>query len=146
MHLYRAIDKSGATVEFLFSKTRNLEDAKRFFRKAFVRYRLPTQITIDGSQTNLEAARVSHGVKRMLTQSTAKPLIIRRSRYLNNRIEQDHRRIKRRTRPMLGFKSTTTASVIFGGIELIYMLRKAQMVHVDTARMSVADQFDVLAA
>jgi transposase-like protein len=98
MYLYRAIDKSGATAEFLFSQTRNLKDAKRFFHKAFDRHGLPTQVTIDGSQTNCEAARASHGAQRMLTRSQAKPLIIRRSRYLNNRIEQDHRRIKRRIR------------------------------------------------
>ena len=145
MYLYRAIDKSGATAEFLFSQTRNLKDAKRFFHKAFDRHGLPTQVTIDGSQTNCEAARASHGAQRMLTRSQAKPLIIRRSRYLNNRIEQDHRRIKRRIRPMLGFKSTTTASVILGGIELIHMLRKGQMANTDGNCVSLADQFEALA-
>ena len=58
MYLYRAIDKSGATVEFLYSQTRNLKDAKRFFCMAFERHGLPTHVTIDGNQTNLEAARV----------------------------------------------------------------------------------------
>lgn len=57
MYLYRAVDKGGATVDFLFSPTRNLKDAKRFFRRAYARHGLPVQVTIDGSQTNLEAAR-----------------------------------------------------------------------------------------
>ncbi|RWO91023.1 MAG: IS6 family transposase, partial [Mesorhizobium sp.] len=55
-----------------------------------------------------------------------KPIRIRRSQYLNNRIEQDHRRIKRRVRPMLGFKSTATATTILSGIEMIHMMRKRQ--------------------
>lgn len=76
MYLYRAIDESGATVEFLFAQTRNLKNAKRFFRRAVDRHGLPTHITIDGSQTNLEAARACHGAQRMLTRSPAKPLII----------------------------------------------------------------------
>ena len=67
MYLYRANDKSGATVEVLFSQTRNRKDAEHFFRKAFDRHGLPTQVTIEGSQTNLEAARACHGAQRMLT-------------------------------------------------------------------------------
>lgn len=60
MYLYRAIDKSGATVEFLSSRTRNLKDARRFFRRAYQRHGLPVQVAIDGSATNLEAARRCH--------------------------------------------------------------------------------------
>ncbi|CCA90962.1 IS6 family transposase [Novosphingobium sp. PP1Y] len=147
MYLYRAIDKSGATVDFLFSNTRNLRDAKRFFRRAYKRHGLPVQLTIDGSQTNLEAARTCHAEVRMRTRSKAEPLKVRQSQYMNNRIEQDHRRIKRRIRPMLGFKSQATAGVILEGIELIHMIRKGQMIPANDARNpSFADQFDSLAA
>jgi len=111
---------------FLFSATRKLKDAKRFFRRAYQRHGLQAQVTINGSQTNLEAARQCHGEVRLRSRSKAKPLIVRQNQYRNNRIEQDHRRIKRRTRPMLGFKSTATATVILDGIELIPMLRKGQ--------------------
>ena len=93
-YLYRAIDKGGATVDFVFSATRNLNDAKRFFRRAYHRHGLPVQVTIDGSQTNLKAARLCHGEVRLRTQSAAKPLIVRQSQYMNNRIEQDHRKRK----------------------------------------------------
>lgn len=66
---------------------------------------------------------------------------------MNNRIEQDHRPIKRRIRPMLGFKSQHTAAVILGGIELINMLRKGQMNFANDARNpSMAEQFNRLAA
>ena len=101
----------------MFSRTRNLTDAKRFFRRAYKRHGLPVQVTIDGSQTNLEAARLCHGEARMKARSKAAPLKVRQSQYMNNRIEQDHRRIKHRVRPMLGFKSTACAAIILGGIE-----------------------------
>lgn len=146
-YLYRAIDKHGATVDFLFSKTRNLKDAKAFFRRAYQRHGLPEQITIDGSPTNLEAARTCHGEARLRTRSNLEPLKVRQSRYMNNAIEQDHRRIKRRVRPMLGFKSTITAAIILAGIELIHMLRKGQLIPANDARNpSLADQFNSLAA
>ncbi len=66
-YLYRAIDKSGATVDFMYSRTRNLKDAKRFFKRAMKRHGLPVQVTIDGSQTNDTAARKSHCEARMKT-------------------------------------------------------------------------------
>ena len=151
MYLYRAIDKAGATVDFMFSAKRNLKDARRFFRRAYKRHGLPSQVTIDGSQTNLEAARRCHGEVRLRTRSWVKPVIIRQSQYMNNRIEQDHRRIKRRTRPMLGFKAMASAAIILEGIELIHMMRKNQMVwpaqtRNDGRNRSVAQQFEALAA
>lgn len=65
---------------------------------------------------------------------------------MNNRIEPDHRCIKRQTRPMLGFKSRASAEVILGGVELIHMIRKGQMVEANDSRNpSLAEQFDSLA-
>jgi transposase, IS6 family len=51
----------------------------------------------------------------------------RRGRWLNNRVEQDHRRIKRRVRPMLGFKRFTTARRTLAGVEAMAMLAKGQV-------------------
>ena len=65
---------------------------------------------------------------------------------LNDCIEQDHRAIKRRVRPMLGFKSVDIARVILGGIELIHMMRKGQAKYAGNAQLSLADQFKRLAA
>ena len=148
MYLNRAIDSRGDTVEFHFSEHRDLAAAKRFFKKALQRHGHPDRVVIDGSQTNREAImscdtanRLQHRSRRRL-----KPIRIRQSQYLNNRIEQDHRLIKRRVRPMLGFKSTDSARTILSGIEMIAMMRKHQARYAFNPRPSLAEQFDVLAA
>ena len=81
-----------------------------FFRKALQRHGRPDRVVIDSSQTNQEAIRSCDAESRLRDRSrrTPKPIRIRTSRYFNNRIEQDHRRVKRRIRSMLGFKSTAT--------------------------------------
>jgi len=68
------------------------------------------------------------------------------SQYLNNRIEQDHRRIKRRVRPMLGFKSPISASITLSGIEMVHMMRKRQARFAFNPDPSLAEQFTILAA
>ncbi|PVE20502.1 IS6 family transposase, partial [Microvirga sp. KLBC 81] len=75
-----------------------------------------------------------------------KPIRIRQSAYLNNRIEQDHRTIKRRIRPMLGFQSVATARVILGGIEMVQMMRKGQAKYACKRQPSLAEQFALLVA
>lgn len=94
-------------MEFRFSERRNLTAAKRFLRKTLKRHGRPERIVIDGSQTNREAILSCDTESRLQDRSgrQRKPIRIRQSRYLNNRIEQDHRAIKRRVRPMLGFQS-----------------------------------------
>ena len=72
-------------------------------------------------------------------------IIVRQVKYLNNMVEQDHRAIKRMTRPMLGFKSFRAARNILAGIELMHMLRKGQLKLVGCENMSFADQFYALA-
>lgn len=113
MYLYRAIDSVGDTVEFYFSENRDLPAAKRFFSKALDRHGRPDRVVIDGSQTNHEAIVSCDTTNRLQERSRhrLKPITIRKSRYLNNRIEQDYRRIKRRVRSMLGFKSFAAAAV-----------------------------------
>lgn len=74
------------------------------------------------------------------------PIRIRQSAYLNNRVEQDHRRIKQRVRPMLGFQMVNTARVILGGVELIQMMRKQQARYACNQQPSLAEQFNLLAA
>ena len=75
---------------------------------------------IDSSQTNQEAILSCDATNQLEGRSgrRLKPITIRQSRYLNNSIEQDHRAIKRRVRPMLGFKSMVSARVILCGIEM----------------------------
>jgi len=102
---------------------------------------------IDGSQTNREAILSCDATNQLEDRSgrKLKPISIRQSAYLNNRIEQDHRAIKRRVRPMLGFKSTTTARVILSGIEMVHMMRKGQAKYACNSNLSLAEQFDRLA-
>jgi transposase-like protein len=147
-YLYRAIDSHGDTVEFWFSERRNLAAAKRFVRKAIKRHRRSERIVIDGSQTNREAILSCDTVDRLQdrTQRDLKPIRIRQSAYLNNRIEQDHRAVKRRIRPMLGFKSLNSARAILGGIEMVYVIRKGQAKYAHNLQPSLAEQFELLAA
>jgi transposase-like protein len=148
MYLYRAIDSNGDTVEFWFSERRNLAAAKRFLRKAMQRHGMPERIVIDGSQTNREAILSCDTESRLQDRSgcTLKPIRIRQSAYLNNRIEQDHRAVRRRVRPMLGFKSKTSARVILSGIEMVHMMRKGQAKYACNSQLSLAEQFSILAA
>jgi putative transposase len=147
-YLYRAIDSNGDTVEFWFSERRNLTAAKRFLRKALKRHGRPERVVIDGSQTNREAILSCEATNQLEDRSgrKLKPIRIRQSAYLNNRIEQDHRAIKRRVRPMLGFKSTTTARVILSGIEMVHMMRKGQAKYACNSDVSLSEQFELLAA
>ncbi len=147
-YLYRAIDSNGDTIEFWFSERRNLTAAKHFLRKALKRHGRPERIVIDGSQTNREAILSCDMENRLQAWSRRKlkPIRIRQSRYLNNRIEQDHRAIKRRTRPMLGFQTIATARVILGGIEMVHMMRKGQAKYARNPQPTLAEQFDLLAA
>ena len=72
------------------------------------------------------------------------PIVVRQVKYLNNIVEQDHRAIKRVTRPMLGFKSFRCAARVIAGVELMHMIRKSQFA-VDGSVMSFANQVYALA-
>ena len=103
------------------SAKRDVNAAKTFLRKAMKRQRVPTKITLD-------AYAASHRAVTDLKENGELPkrVRVRTSKYLNNRIEQDHRRIKQRLRPMLGLKSFCTAAVMIGGIELAEKIKKGQ--------------------
>src|SRR5215213_219313 len=101
MYIYRAIDSNGNMVEFWFSERRNMAAAKRFLRRALKRHGRPEPIVIDGSQTSREAILSCDATDRPRDESRRdlKPIRIRQNRYLNNRIGQDHRAVKRRVHP-----------------------------------------------
>lgn len=148
MYLYRAIDSLGDTVEFFLSEHRDLMAAQRFIRRALRRHGQRERIVIDGSQTNREAIIACDSQGRLLERSHSplKRIRIRQSQYLNNRIEQEHRRIKRRVRPMLGFKSPTCAETILSGIERVHMTRKRRARYAYDPAPSLAEPFNTLAA
>lgn len=66
-------------------------------------------------------------------------------KYLNNTVEQDHRAIKRVTRPMLGFKTFRCARIIMAGIENMHMIRKDQLGDIKDQASSAVNQFYSLA-
>jgi putative transposase len=119
--LYRAVDKTGQTIDFLLTEERDEQAAKRFLTKAIRRHGVPEKITIDGSAAN-EAAIKSYNAE----HGTA--IAIRKVKYLNNIVEQDHRGVKRITRPMLGCKAFDAAQSTLVGIELMHMIKKRQLV------------------
>jgi len=120
-YLYRAVDKQGQTIDFLLTEDRDKAAALRFLKKAIRRNGVPETITIDGSDAN-EAAIKSYN------QEYGTAIAIRQVKYLNNIVEQDHRGVKRVTRPMLGFKSFTAAQDTLVGIERLPRIKKRQLV------------------
>ena len=139
-YLYRAVDKTGQTMDFLLTEQRDEQAAKRFLTKAIRRHGVPEKITIDGSAAN-QAAIKSYNAE----HGTA--IAIRKIKYLNNIVEQDHRGVKRVTRPMLGFKSFDAAQETLVGIELMHMIKKKQMmVEAGDEGLTAAEQFYALAA
>jgi putative transposase len=119
-YLYRAVDKHGKTVDFLVTAKRDRKSALPYLARAIKRHGIPRVITIDKSGANTAAIETYNTAHRTEIE-------IRQCKYINNIVEQDHRRIKRRIRSMLGFQTFRTASIILGGIELIHMLRKGQL-------------------
>ena len=119
-YLYRAVDKAGKTVDFLLTNRRNQRAAHLFLIKAITQHATPTTINIDKSGANKQAIKVYN--KRNL-----KKIKCRQCKYLNNTVEQDHRFVKKRTQPMLGFKSFESAQRTLTGIEVIRMLKKDQL-------------------
>src|SRR5260370_32433447 len=121
MYLYRAVDKAGKTVDFYLSRKRNVAAAKAFLRKAMRGQRTPTKITFD-------AYAASHRAVADLKKSGELPkrVQVRSSKYLNNLIEQDHRRVKHRLGPMLGLKTFRTAAVVIWGGEFAEKIKKGQ--------------------
>ncbi|MFL9966669.1 IS6 family transposase [Paraburkholderia sediminicola] len=136
--LYRAVDKEGNTIDFLLRAHRDKAAARRYFEKSIARNGVPDTVTIDRSGANLAALEA-------INADRAMPIKIRQSKYLNNLVEQDHRAIKRRTRPMLGFKTFRCARILLGGIEVMHMIGKGQMTCARGTHPSAADQFYELA-
>jgi transposase-like protein len=120
-YLYRAVDSNGNTIDFLLTACRDKKAALRFFRKAIRQHGQPDVVTMDKSGTNKAAVDELNKGK-----SKEEAIVIRQNKYLNNLIEQDHRNIKRRTGPMLGFKNFRRTQILLAGIELCSMLHKGQ--------------------
>jgi IS6 family transposase len=116
------VDHQGKTVDYRLSSKRDVAAAKAFFRKAIKSQgSIPRMITLDGYAASHRAVREMKADGQLNEHTKLRPL-----KYLNNLIEQDHRGVKLRIGPMLGFKRFRTAGIIIAGIELMHRIRKAQ--------------------
>ena len=136
--LYCAVDKQGATVDFLLRAKRDHAATGAFFERAIDRHDVPEKITINKSGANTTAI-VS------MQADSGLPIAMRQSKCLNNLIAQDHGTIKRITRPMLGFKSSRCARILICGIETMHMIRKGQLRDIKEQASSAANPFYSLA-
>ena len=125
MYLYRAVDEHGRTVESHLSRTRDIAAARAFFRKALKQHGQPRTITLDGFEPSHAALR-RMGMRNEFNYRWENPVKIRSCPYLNNIVEQDHRRVKFRMQPMLGFKKFFNARRVLMGIELVQKIIKGQ--------------------
>ena len=123
-YLYRAVDSDGNTLDFMLSARRDAKAAKRFFKKVFLAKHngQPKVINVDKN------AAYPPAIKQLKKQKILdKDSELRQVKYLNNRIEQDHRFIKRLVKPGLSFKSFHTASRTMAGYEMMNAIRKGQI-------------------
>ncbi len=149
MYLYRAVDSDGTTLEFLLSPTRDAEAAKRFFVKALhsragsaqevrpVEESVAEPMVVADPHTTISAPRVINVDKnaaypKAIAELKAAGMLpeqveLRQVKYLNNLIEQDHRKIFRVVKPGMGFFSFESAWRTLQGYEVMHIFRKGQM-------------------
>ena len=127
-YLYRAIDSTGNTIEFMLSARRDISAAKRFFKRIMRadHQRLPFTTGTDKHASYPEAFAVS--VKEKVLPPDCK---LGRVKCLNNVIEQDHRAVRKRWWAMQCFRSFHTAERTIEGIEAAHMMRKGQVKRLD---------------
>ena len=122
-YLYRAVDSTGQTIEFLLTAKRDAAAAKRFFRKALSSpgNPVPRVINVDKNPAFPPAAEAlrAEGI-------LPRRVLLRQCKYLNNVVEQDHRTVKKRTWLAKGYGSCSTAWRTLQGIEAVEMIRKGR--------------------
>lgn len=119
-YLYRAVDRAGEAVGFRLSTHRGVVATKAFFRKAIQgQGRVLKTLTLDGYAASHRAVRELKA-KGLLPDDTK----LRLSKYLDDRIEQDHRSVKQRIAMILSFKRFRSAAITIAGIELMYQNRE----------------------
>ncbi len=128
----------------MISLKRDERAAHQFFKQTIGKHGLPEKVNVDKSGAN-ETALLSINIFLFLLEIwLTHGIEIRQNKYLNNLIEQEHRNIKRLTRPMLGFKSWDSMGSTIAGYKLVNMIKKGQ--HINAGQMTVWDQFYAITA
>ena len=125
MYLYRAVDRDGQTLDFMLSEWRDEAAATAFFKQAFENNGVPEKVVIDKSGANWAGLENMNLLLMLL--GFWRFIDILQVKYLSNIIEQDHRFIKKITRPMKGFQAFHSADATLQGIEVAHMIRKKQL-------------------
>jgi transposase-like protein len=125
VYLYRAADAKGKSIDFYLSRNRDKYAATAFFRKAMKHHGEPRTITLDGFEPSHSALRCM-GMRNEFNYRWENAVKIRSCQYLNNIVEQDHRRVKFRLQPMLGFRRFYNARRVIAGVELAQKIHKGQ--------------------
>lgn len=138
MYLYRAVASTGQILDFLLNETRHTRAGKRFFRKMLSRRSVtpPRVINVDQNGCYIGAVNDLKAEGQLPAYCKRRPV-----RYMNNIVEQDHRFIKRRVKPGLGFGSYPTAWRTIQGYEMINMIRNGQIEGVAKKDVKAQNQF-----
>ena len=123
-YLYRAIDSTGATIDFLLSALRDADAAKRLFRQALSDPSHPQPRVINTDLAPIYGSAIPDIKKEGTLRRRCRH---RPVQYLNNILEQDHRAIKRRVKAKQGFREFQAARRTIQGYEAMNMIRKGQV-------------------
>jgi transposase-like protein len=137
-YLYRAVDKAGNTLDWMLSRHHNQKAAKRFFCKLLGNrhVKTPAVINVDKNPAfpPAHAALQQAGVLPATTK-------LRQVKYLNNRIENDHKSIKRKARYRQWYQSFTTARKTLDGMEILRVIQKGQVRYVAKGDVRAQNRF-----
>ena len=125
VYLYRAVDKFGDTVDFMLSEKRDEAAATEFFKQTINNNGFPKKVVMDKSGANYVGLENINFL--LMLAGIINFIEILQIKYLNNLVEQDHRFIKKITKPMMGFKAFHSAKATIDGIETEHMIRKGQL-------------------
>ena len=125
-YLYRAVGKDGETIDFYFSAKRNIGEATHFLAELLKKISKQEHPKVINTDKHLSYPSAIDNLKkaRLIRKNT----VHRTSKYLNNRVESDHAKLKRLIKPTLGFKAFDSANATLTGLEMMRMFKKGQFI------------------
>lgn len=138
VYLYRAIDKSGQTLDWMLSRHRNKQAAKRFFKKVLSNHHViaPRVINVD-KNASYPPANDDLKDEQVMPPDTK----LRQIKYLNNGIENDHKPTKRKSRYRQWYQSFDTACRTIDGMEAMRMVQKGQIKYLAKGNVRAQNEF-----